>query len=101
MNDNNEEKTHTEEKKEVEQPKEYDLKAEIKSLSMNQIEFAEMLNLHINAISQWVRGINPTPQWVKVFIFHYKRSMLFDELKDKVLSIDKKGVGISLPPLKD
>ena len=91
MNENTKEKTHTEQNQEVKQPKEYDLKSEIKSLGMSQKEFAEMLNLHVNAISQWVRGINEIPQWVKVLIFHYRRSMIFDEFKDKILKVEKRG----------
>lgn len=65
----------------------YDLKAEIKALGMTQKEFAELTGTHTNTISQWIRGVNDMPEWVKHFILHYKKSKLFDELKEKLNSV--------------
>jgi len=79
MNENNENKTP------------YDLKSEIKNIGMNQKEFAGMIDIHINTVSQWVRGINEIPTWVKLLIYHYRRSMFFEEFKEKAIEIEKKG----------
>jgi transcriptional regulator with XRE-family HTH domain len=96
MNENNTKKPHENQDKEVD----YDLKAEIKSLGINQKEFAEMIDMHINAVSQWVRGINETPQWVKLLIFYYRRSLVLDKLEEKFNAVKPKGVWVNTPPKK-
>lgn len=72
----------------AQEPQPYDLKSEIKELGMTQKEFAEIAGIHTNTISQWIRGITEMPEWVKHFITYYKKSKLFDEIKQKINAVD-------------
>jgi DNA-binding transcriptional regulator YiaG len=65
----------------LEKEENFDLKAELKSIGMNQKDFAEYIEFHTNTVSRWVRKEIEIPKWVKLFITHYKKSKLFDELK--------------------
>ena len=61
----------------------YNLKVEIRSLGMSQIEFAKFIGFHSTTVSRWSRGELPIPIWVKILISSYKKAQLFDEFMNK------------------
>ena len=64
--------------------KDYNLKAEIKSLGMNQKEFAEHIDKSIPTITRWVKKEIPLPRLVVLYIEAYKKAKTLDSLSIKI-----------------
>jgi transcriptional regulator with XRE-family HTH domain len=58
----------------------FDLKAELKSLGMTQKDFAEYVDVHITTVSRWIRGELEIPKMVKILLKNQKKAQLFDEI---------------------
>ena len=65
----------------------FDLKREIKKLGLTQKEFAEIVGVHQNTITQWIKGTREMPEWIKNFIKYYKKAKILDELERKLLEL--------------
>ena len=59
--------------------KEFDLKAELKSIGMTQREFAKHIKKTTSTINRWAIGEVKIPQVVKLYIKAYKKNQFCDE----------------------
>ena len=64
--------------------KEFNLKAELKSIGLNLKTFANIVELKPNTVSRWVRGEIATPKWVKPFIINYRKAQKLDYLSSEI-----------------
>jgi len=64
--------------------KNFNLKSEIKKLGLTQKEFAEIVGIHQNTITQWIKGTREMPEWIINFIEYYKKAKILDELEQKL-----------------
>jgi len=71
--------------------KDFDLKLEIKKLGLTQKEFAEIVGIHQNTITQWIKGIREMPEWIIKFIHYYKKAKILDELDKKLKELKDDG----------
>jgi transcriptional regulator with XRE-family HTH domain len=62
-----------------ENKKDFDLKAELKSLGMTQKDFAEKIEKSVHTVTRWVKGEVETPKIVKLYLEAYKKAKLFDD----------------------
>jgi len=60
--------------------KEFNLKAELKSIGITQREFAEYIDVHITTVSRWIRNELTTPKLVKLVLENQRKAKLFDEI---------------------
>jgi transcriptional regulator with XRE-family HTH domain len=72
-----------------ENKKDFDLKAELKSLGMTLSDFAKEVHLAPNTVSRWSRGEIEIPKWVRPFIVNYRKAKKLDELANEAYIFNK------------
>jgi transcriptional regulator with XRE-family HTH domain len=69
----------------------FDLKKEIKKLGLTQKEFAQIVGIHTNTITQWINGTRKMPEWIINFIKYYKKAKILDEIDKKLQELKGEG----------
>lgn len=61
----------------------------LKRNNLNKKDFSEITNLSYQTIMNWSRN-NNVPSWFDSWIENFEEAQIYKELKEKVLSIEKK-----------